>query len=659
MFRSLKPKILLGLFAIISVVSAALAVPTLWLFNNYAEQAARHDADKAVAGLQNQFEQLQTDAGRYASILAANPELVAAIASKDAVPIQQQLDKQLRNMPLDFVTITDSSGLVLYRSHDTKRGDSVTNQPNVRNALKGTLGSGIEQGSAVKLAARAGAPVKTQQGQLIGVVSTGYDLSKEQYLDEVKRRYQNEVTLFLGDTRLMTTVSKDGQRLVGTKMSDAVAGVVLQNGQPFSGQADVQGSPFMTSYLPLKDDSGKPYAALFAGQPLNAALQAKNQLIVTLIAIALISNLLVFALGWLLVNRGLLPIHSLVAALGSVAQGNLRQRLAVRSADELGQLSGDFNAMTASLQQVLQSVRQAADRLADAAVDFQSSSEQSAQAVTLIAGSIVEIAAGSDQQTTVTGQALEVLRNVGRQVLAAQDSADAAVRQGLEAAGQADSGGRNIVQAVEQMERIDGAVHNLSAMIEKLDSHSHKIQEFVAAIAAIASQTNLLSLNAAIEAARAGEHGRGFAVVADEVSHLAEQSERAAGQIALLIQEIQRDTAAAVQAMNGGLQEVSAGTNLVNSAGQSFEAIRNAVTDLQAQIVMMQTSIASVAVGTDTVSGQFSVVESLSRKATAETQTVSASTEQQSATMQEMAASSHQLAAMAEELTKIVNRFQL
>ncbi len=659
MFTSLKPKILLGLFILISLVSAALALPTIWLFNNYVEQSAKSDALKALNGFQHQVGQLEANAARYAVILAADPFLSAGIAAKDAAQIQLQLDKQLRHMPMDFVTITDARGIVLYRSHDAKRGDSVTNQPNVQKALQGTAASGIEQGTAVRLSARAGAPVKNGQGQIIGVISTGYDLSKEVYLDEMKENYQTEVTLFFGDTRLMTTVSKDGKRLIGTKMSEPVAKTVLQEGQAFTGPADVQGLPFMTAYQPLKDSANKPYGALFAGQPLAAAQQARNQMIFSMIAIAVITNLLVFALTWLLVTRGLKPILAMVAALAAVAQGDMRQTVTVTSRDELGQLARDFNRMTEALRQVLSDVASAANRLAEASVDFQSSSEQSAQAVTLIAGSVIEIAAGADQQVSVTGQAFSVMQEVGQQVLTAKDSAAAAVQQADDAASQAAAGSQVINQAVSQMGEIDASVQNLAALIEKLESHASKIQEFVASITAIASQTNLLSLNAAIEAARAGEHGRGFAVVADEVSHLAEQSERAAGQIALLIQEIQRDTAHAVTAMDSGLQEVASGADFVNQAGTAFQEIRSVVAELHEQVVTIQSNIGHVASGADTVTGQFIRVEDLSRKTSSETQTVSASTQEQSATMEEMAASSHQLAQMAEELAKAISRFKV
>ncbi|RYD04320.1 hypothetical protein N752_15870 [Desulforamulus aquiferis] len=125
---------------------------------------------------------------------------------------------------IDFATITDENGIVIARTHDpAKMGDSVMNQKNVQVALKGEPIAVIESGTVVKLSARSGVPVKNEQGQIVGVISVGYDLSKEHVVDEIKDLFGTDATLFLQDTRVNTTIVKENKRLVGTQLDPEIA----------------------------------------------------------------------------------------------------------------------------------------------------------------------------------------------------------------------------------------------------------------------------------------------------------------------------------------------------------------------------------------------------------------------------------------------------
>ncbi|BCJ86548.1 hypothetical protein skT53_15330 [Effusibacillus dendaii] len=222
-----------------------------------------------------------------------------------------------------------------------------------------------------------------------------------------------------------------------------------------------------------------------------------------------------------------------------------------------------------------------------------------------------------------------------------------------------EEGNQAIRTAISQMNSIQNTVSGLAKVITGLGERSQEIGQIVEAITSIASQTNLLALNAAIEAARAGEHGRGFAVVADEVRKLAEQSSISAQQISELIATIQEETNKAVESMERGTKEVSEGITAVNLAGESFEQIGHSITDVSSQMQEVSAASKQMSTNSQQVIKSIDTISEITESTAAGAQNVSAASEEQLATMEEITASANALAQMAEELQKIVMKFKV
>jgi methyl-accepting chemotaxis protein len=148
----------------------------------------------------------------------------------------------------------------------------------------------------------------------------------------------------------------------------------------------------------------------------------------------------------------------------------------------------------------------------------------------------------------------------------------------------------------------------------RLGEQSQTISRIVATVEDLASQSNLLAVNAAIEAARAGEQGRGFAVVALEVRSLAEQSRQATDQVRSILGDVQRATTAAVLATEQGSKAVEAGVNQSSQAGESIRALSESVSEAAQAATQIAASSQQQLTGVDQVASAMNSINQASAR---------------------------------------------
>ena len=660
MFFSIRTKLIGFSMVLLFLIAVATLGSVLYFFTDYADTSAKEQARSGVEGLRDLLEDAKQEMKARAVILAANPDVIRTVEAKDTAQVLAVMGKILKDAPIDSVMIVDNNGNVIARVHEpTKHGDNVAKQKAVSEALKGNVTTGIEPGTTVKLSAKAGAPVRNSQGQVVGVIAPGITLTRNETVDRAKKLFQVDTTLFLGDVRESTTITKDGQRQVGTKLDPKIADIVLNQGKRFDGAASILGNPFLTSYEPIIGPEGKPIGVMFAGKPLSVAHEARNKMGMAVGIATLITLILGFFATLLMAGSITRPVKELQELMRRMAQGDLTVSGRVHTRDEIGEMVSVFNDMTKEQSKILSVVRASADELAAASEEMAASSQEVTSTTEEVATNMSHLAANTVHSKEAVVNTSKVLVQLSSLIQIAKERATEAQVNSVQVLEAAQQGSGTVHETIRLMGNISEQTAQTEQCINELNEYSKQIELITDTITNIAGQTNLLALNAAIEAARAGEAGRGFAVVAEEVRKLAEQSNKGAEEVAGLIRKVSDSTSAAVDATRQSRMEVQQGVVLARDAGAALDKILESVNDTVAVADRILDITNSSVATSDQIVALIEDIACSNDSNAANAEQVAAAAEEMSATMHTVASGAGEIAAKGEELKELVEKFKL
>ncbi|MGR4999653.1 methyl-accepting chemotaxis protein [Vibrio celticus] len=270
------------------------------------------------------------------------------------------------------------------------------------------------------------------------------------------------------------------------------------------------------------------------------------------------------------------PIRQVVERLNDIAsgEGDLTQRLEVKSQDEIGQLSKGFNLFLDKLQHTIKEVIHTTEQVASTTSQAKASASSTRESSESQFKEVDLVATAAEEMTQTAGLVVQ--------------NAEVAVDAACEANRSAQQGQQVIELSAGEMRKLVERMSSAVPIVEELAKNNGNITEILSVIEGISEQTNLLALNAAIEAARAGEQGRGFAVVADEVRNLASRTQSSVGEIRAVIDKVHAGTQDVVEAIQEG-NILANDTALhvqkaVEDLGSIFTSIE-AISDMNSQIV--------------------------------------------------------------------------
>ncbi|WP_107943601.1 methyl-accepting chemotaxis protein [Metasolibacillus sp. FSL H7-0170] len=470
----------------------------------------------------------------------------------------------------------------------------------------------------------------------------------------------NAMSIFLHDTRVSTNIIENGERALGTKVSDAVADVVLNKKERFLGTATVLGEPFQAAYDPIFNKNGEVIGIWAVAVPTApytkiAATSAIENIVISLVVAVIITIVIGFIMQRLIVT----PINILRNNANELANLNLKvDLLKAKGNDEIADLAMAFSNMKERLTDTVTNVAQNANEIANSSLALAESSQQTNEASSQIATTMNEVAAGITTQSEQAEQIVSMMRDTINQVENSLTSAEQSLANAHESTVIAHEGEAAISKAIQHLSTVTETVSYATDSIQKLGMRSEEIGGIITVITDISEQTNLLALNAAIEAARAGEHGKGFAVVASEVRILAEQSKEAAQQITELIKDIQAETAVTVRTMESNLSAVEEQVVIINKGGEALKDIVEKTSTTETGVAQMKNAFANVNTNSHNVQDAIYNISGIIEESAAASEEIAAASEEQYATVAEMAESTANLATIADRLRDEVNKFQ-
>lgn len=484
------------------------------------------------------------------------------------------------------------------------------------------------------------------------------DVSYE-FIDSLQKN-EIELTFFEGDTRFITSIKdKSGNRVEGTKASEEVWNIVKTGKDYQSDGIDISGAKYYVYYTPVCTDDGKVIGMAFAGEKEAIVNDAKNNLMISFVKIALVLTVVyLIILIWLakIIRK---PIAKTAADIENIANGNISNEISGSSQiaetdklitasrilkEKLNDIVSGVNEHVLNLQQDTASLKERADFCNDGTKQISQAMEELSVTAVTLAENVQDVNAKSLEMgnaiTDIDGDVQVLSDNSNHMDKANEDAA------------------KSIETVLDSSNRSSAIVEKITNQIEETNQAISSINEAVDLIMDITGQTSLLSLNASIEAARAGQAGRGFAVVADEIKKLSEQSAQGADAIKQVADNIFEKSNESVALVNEVKELIGKEQEDISVTKESFEILSKTINDNLVAVSRISEKTKQLDTIKQAIIGNINDLSAISEENAASNQEVSANITNIAESIDEMNAATGHVNNISEELAQLMEYFK-
>lgn len=390
--------------------------------------------------------------------------------------------------------------------------------------------------------------------------------------------------------------------------------------------------------------------------------QIFNQSLGLMAGMAALFAVIIAIVAYILIKRIIQVIEKVKAQLTRVAQGDLTGKLEGRISqrnDELGAMVRNTNIAMDSFRSSMLSVKDTTDAVESGSTDMKEKTENAVNANEQVATAIGNVAAEVSQQASAVDQMIENVASLAD----AGKAVSTAVEEALQYMKQLDGNSADMKAKMESMSEESAHMDvNVQEISEKIDVTSKGIQEMetiLGSIEEIASETNLLALNASIEAARAGDAGRGFAVVADSIKGLSENTSNELENIRKIISTLVENFKECEKCIELVVKSNQSSTESTKDVIESFRIINNDVVSTNEKLTVVHETDEKMMKDIMEIDSQVKVIGQAAESNAAATQEITASSEELTALLTNISSTCNSMTGYVDNLVKDMNQFKV
>jgi methyl-accepting chemotaxis protein len=378
---------------------------------------------------------------------------------------------------------------------------------------------------------------------------------------------------------------------------------------------------------------------------------------IIIFAVAVIVSLFLFII---IIRRITTSIKKLKTEFIHMSEGDLsREKVNIRSNDEVEQLAYNFNIMSDNLKSIISNVRKAALEIKEVTQVVTRTTIENEKGSENIAFALENMARSMDDQRAETDNALIMMKDIQKISQDVNEKVSDISVSAANALEKAEIGNVKLSEYMVQLKDVNATMEEVAQVSEAFVNQTHEMNKILDSIRDISNQTNLLSLNASIEAARAGDAGRGFAVVADEIRKLSDSSEELVEKIAKIVNSIQLSLTEMKQKLSNGLSELEKSNDMANITMGSFRDIKDANDVECAMALDIKRMMEELFKGITDIAESMAQIENATNENTVVSQDISATVEEETANLEEVASKMGFLEDLTKNLEDLVLKFKL